>query len=416
MHALFRRPLTLLLALFLLLPAFLPARAAGFTDVPADAWYASSVRWAVSHGVAEGTAEDRFSPNRPCTRAEAVSFLWRLEGKPPASGPVFFRDVDPSDPWAEAVSWAVGEGLISGFAGGRFQPFAVCSRSDVIFLLWRQAGSPKPEGSMPFSDVPAGRYNYSAILWARTSGVTAGVSENRFAPDSPCTRAQLVCFLHRLAGRSKEKQRLVVIDPGHQLHANPDQEPIGPGSSQTKAKVSGGTYGSASGLHEYELDLTVSLLLRDELERRGYQVLLTRETHDVDLSNAERARIANNAHADVMIRIHANGSTNASLQGAKTINMTKNSPYNAWLYADSRALSEAVLGCYCAATGAKQQPVWDTDTMTGINWSTVPVTILEMGYMSNAAEDLRMADPAYQAKIVRGIADGLDAYFEKHGT
>ena len=115
-----------------------------------------------------------------------------------------------------------------------------------------------------------------------------------------------------------------------------------------------------------------------------------------------------------MLRIHANGSTNPAIHGAKAVNMTRNSPYNPELYADSRALSEAVLSGFCAATGAKQLPIWDTDTMTGINWSTVPVTILEMGYMSNAAEDLQMADPAYQKKMVQGIADGVDAYFENH--
>lgn len=137
----------------------------------------------------------------------------------------------------------------------------------------------------------------------------------------------------------------------------------------------------------------------------------TRTTHDVDLSNVDRAKIGNTVHADAVVHIHANGSTDASVHGAYTINMTENNPWNANLYTKSRALSEAVLNAFCARTGARKRSIWDTDTMTGINWSTVPVTIIEMGYMSNRAEDLAMATAAYQQKMVLGIADGIDDYF-----
>ena len=115
--------------------------------------------------------------------------------------------------------------------------------------------------------------------------------------------------------------------------------------------------------------------------------------------------------ADAVIRIHANGSTNASVSGAETVCITKNNPYCPGTYAKSRALSDAVLTEFCKATGAKKRSVWETDTMTGLNWSQVPVTILEMGYMSNQNEDLTMATASYQKKMVLGTANGIDAYF-----
>ena len=204
---------------------------------------------------------------------------------------------------------------------------------------------------------------------------------------------------------------VVVIDPGHQLRGDSTKEPNGPGSSVMKARVTSGTTGVATGVAEYIMNLDISLKLKTELENRGYTVYMTRSVHEVNISNKERAEYASTVGADVAIRIHGNGSSNSSVYGAEAYVPSAKNPYISHLAKASNSLGKCVLDAYCSATGFKNRGVFTSDTMTGMNWSNVPVAILEVGYMSNAEEERKMQDAIIQNNMVQGIANGLDAYF-----
>ena len=206
----------------------------------------------------------------------------------------------------------------------------------------------------------------------------------------------------------------IVIDPGHQAHGDSSQEPIGPGATETKAKVTTGATGVSTGQTEEELNLKVSMYLKEELEKIGYLVIMTRETANVNLSNSERAEIANNNNADAFIRIHANSYDNEFVNGVLTMCQTSENKYNGELYNESKLLSEMVVNNISKQTGFKNKGVTETDNMSGINWSKVPVTIVEMGFLSNPKEDELMATEEYRKKIAKGIADGVEEYFDKN--
>ena len=214
------------------------------------------------------------------------------------------------------------------------------------------------------------------------------------------------------AAEEHANQKVIVLDPGHTAKISNETEPLGPGATEQKAKDAIGTHGTASGLMEYELTLTVAEQLEKELEERGYTVRMTRTDSDQMLSCRERAEIANEANADVFLRIHADGSEDSTANGAMTICITPENPYIPEEYEKSRLLSEDVLDAFVSATGCRKRKVWETDSMSGNNWSKVPTTLLEMGFMTNPQEDQLMASADYQQKMVQGMADGIDRYFE----
>ena len=169
-----------------------------FDDVAADAWYHDAVQWAVVNGVTSGTGESTFSPDRVCTRAQAVTFLWRAAGSPkPAGQDNPFKDVPEDAYFHDAVLWAVEEGITKGTKPDAFDPEAECTRAQIAVLLYRAAGSPEASGTLRFKDVSADAYYRDAVLWAVTQGITKGTDSARFSPEKTCTRAEIVTFLRR---------------------------------------------------------------------------------------------------------------------------------------------------------------------------------------------------------------------------
>lgn len=212
--------------------------------------------------------------------------------------------------------------------------------------------------------------------------------------------------------RNSANGKIIVIDPGHQVKGNSAQEPIGPGATETKAKVTGGATGVATKQTEYDLNLKVALLLQQKLQAKGYTVIMTRTTNEVNISNKERAEIANNANAAAFIRIHANSLNDQSVKGILTMCQTANNQYNGYLAEKSYKLSKLVLDNVINTTGGVNKGVTRTDTMSGINWRTVPTTIIEMGFLSNPEEDRLLATDSYQEKIVDGIVQGIEEFLK----
>ncbi|WP_142327334.1 N-acetylmuramoyl-L-alanine amidase [Bacillus thuringiensis] len=214
----------------------------------------------------------------------------------------------------------------------------------------------------------------------------------------------------KVESNEKQGKFLVVIDPGHQQKANLNLEPIGPGATTQKYKVTDGTTGVVTKKREAVLVLEMAFLLKEKLEAKGIQVLMTRTSQDVDISNKERATFANNHKANLFLRLHADGSENPNQSGFAVLTPAEGSPYTKEIYAESLQISQMIVNKMRENQQVKVNGIKFRDDLSGFNWSKVPGVLLELGFMSNHEEDKKLSDPQYVNSLLQSVTDSVDAY------
>ena len=171
-------------------------RISRFVDVRSGDYFSDAVNWAVKNGITAGVDESHFAPNAVCTRAQAVTMMWAMHGHPDC-GNVAFDDVMSTDWFGKAVAWAVKHGITAGVGNNKFAPNDPCTRDQIVTMLWTLAGKPEPDDYHPFTDIAQEAYYSKAVQWAHSRGISAGVGDNKFAPNDPCTRGQIVTMLYK---------------------------------------------------------------------------------------------------------------------------------------------------------------------------------------------------------------------------
>ena len=204
----------------------------------------------------------------------------------------------------------------------------------------------------------------------------------------------------------------VALDPGQQKNAMTADEPVGPGSSTMVDKMSYGATSTTTGKREYEWSLLFTLKVKEELVARGYQVIMTREENDVEISNADRAQFVNESGAQIYVSIQADAASNVEAKGIYAQVPSKSNSFIGSMYEQCKNLASCMQSALIKETGAKDRGLSETDKVTTLNWSKVPVTVLQLGFMSNKEEDKNLWSDDYQKKMVKAICDGIDAYFE----
>ena len=223
--------------------------------------------------------------------------------------------------------------------------------------------------------------------------------------------AALVAMLLVVPAAVGQQRTVVVVDPGHDLRANSETEPIGPGSPTRKIKDGGGTRGVVSGLREAGLNLSVGQRLRRLLDRAGVSVVMTRtRTAGTSMGNIARARIANRAGAALFLRIHADGSTDPASRGTHTLHPALRRGWTDDIYAESKRAAGIVQRHVRAALGFPDRGLQERSDFTGFNWADVPVILVELGFMTNPTEDRLLATAAYQRRAALGLCRGTLRY------
>lgn len=202
---------------------------------------------------------------------------------------------------------------------------------------------------------------------------------------------------------------IICIDPGHQGKGDNRGEPVAPGSNNKKARVSSGTAGVATKRAEHVVNLEAAMILKEILVNNGYKVVMTRESADVNISNVDRAEIANKANADITIRIHCDSINDGGKVGASILVPSKESKYTSTIYEESNKYA-TILCNNLKESNVKVNGIFERSDITGFNWSKVPVIILEMGFMSNYNEDRMLSNPEYQRMLMECVAKSIDEY------
>ncbi|MDY3360743.1 MAG: N-acetylmuramoyl-L-alanine amidase [Clostridium celatum] len=202
---------------------------------------------------------------------------------------------------------------------------------------------------------------------------------------------------------------IICIDPGHQGKGDNRGEPVAPGSNNKKARVSSGTAGVATKRAEHVVNLEAAMILKEILVNNGYKVVMTRESADVNISNVDRAEIANKANADITIRIHCDSINDGGKVGASILVPSKESKYTSTIYEESNKYA-TILCNNLKESNVKVNGIFERSDITGFNWSKVPVIILEMGFMSNYNEDRMLSNPEYQRMLMECVVKSIDEY------
>lgn len=238
------------------------------------------------------------------------------------------------------------------------------------------------------------------------NGVLKGKQVGTVTVTATCEGQTIQCKV-KIKGK-----KIIYIDPGHQKSADLSSEPIGPGSSTRKEKMTGGATGIVTGIPEYKFTLTISQKLKTALEKKGYAVVLSRTKHNVKMGNITRAKKGNKSGADICIRIHADSFSSSSARGATVLYASTSNPYYAGKYSKkSKKLGKKLLSEYCKATGIYSRGLVVRNDLTGTNWSKMPTVLIECGFFSNPTEDRKLNNSTFQKKMVKGMANGIDSYF-----
>lgn len=431
-----------------------------FIDVRSSQYYYYSVLWAVQDGVTTGKTPTSFAPDDSCLRSQVVTFLHRYADKPDVSGVEnVFEDISTKDYFYNAVLWAVEKDITEGMDETHFGPDDVCTRAQAVTFLWRFCGTPEPKSAKsPFTDISEEEYYYQAVLWAQEKGITTGKTNTTFAPDELVTRSQFVTFLWRLDGKptpsipfneyeeysltwnsgwqyanySKihtdgvtlyksvhEGRPVICINAGHgtkggnsvRTLCHPDGSAKVTGGSTsagstTAAAVSSGTT-MLDGTAEAVVNLRLALIVRDRLLEKGYSVLMIRESDDVQLDNIARTVFANN-NADCHIAIHYDSTTNNKgffYIGVPNISSYRSMEPVASHWQQHNALGESILSGM-RSNGVKIYSSGNIPMdLTQTSYSTVPSIDIEVG---DRGSDYSTAT---LNKLASGIVDGVKNYF-----